>query len=156
VDAYWGSGSIAPLSLTSALDGGEWSDLRPGRLNPKKTASGTHWTGGWVGPRAVLDALVKRKITSPPRTPIQLLAQRYNDWAIMALVDNWALEKYKGSECVLQRHTVKIDFHKNQTIMIRSADVFPVWWPGNKNSPTVTHSCRKRRLKWVAPCLWGI
>jgi hypothetical protein len=27
---------------------------------------------------------------------------------------------------------------------------FPVWWPGNKNSPNVTHACRKRRLKWVA------
>jgi hypothetical protein len=27
---------------------------------------------------------------------------------------------------------------------------FPVWWPGNKNSPSVTHACRKRRLKWVA------
>jgi hypothetical protein len=32
---------------------------------------------------------------------------------------------------------------------------FPVWWPGNKNSPTVTHACRKRRLKWV-PGAWGI
>jgi hypothetical protein len=30
----------------------------------------------------------------------------------------------------------------------------PVWWPGLKNSPTVTHSCRKRRLKWV-PSVWG-
>jgi hypothetical protein len=26
----------------------------------------------------------------------------------------------------------------------------PVWWLGSKNSPTVTHACRKRRLKWVA------
>jgi hypothetical protein len=26
----------------------------------------------------------------------------------------------------------------------------PVWWLGNRNSPTVTHACRKRRLKWVA------
>jgi hypothetical protein len=26
----------------------------------------------------------------------------------------------------------------------------PVWWPGLKNSPTVTHACRKRRLKWVS------
>jgi hypothetical protein len=26
----------------------------------------------------------------------------------------------------------------------------PVWWPGNKNIPTVTQACRKRRLKWVA------
>jgi hypothetical protein len=40
-----------------------------------------------VGPRAVLDAVVKRKISSPrresnPRTPIvQLVAQRYTDWA---------------------------------------------------------------------------
>jgi hypothetical protein len=40
---------------------------------------------GWVGPRAVLDAVVKRKIPSlhresKPRTPIvQPLAQRYTD-----------------------------------------------------------------------------
>jgi hypothetical protein len=32
---------------------------------------------------------------------------------------------------------------------------FPVWWPGNKNSPTVTHACRKRRLKWVATLRLG-
>jgi hypothetical protein len=25
----------------------------------------------------------------------------------------------------------------------------PVWWPGLKNSPTVTHACSKRLLKWV-------
>jgi hypothetical protein len=43
-----------------------------------------------VGPRAVLDAVVKRKIPSPrresnPRTPIvQPAAQRYTDRAIMA------------------------------------------------------------------------
>ena len=24
----------------------------------------------------------------------------------------------------------------------------PVWWPGLKNSPTVAHACRKRRLRW--------
>jgi hypothetical protein len=40
-----------------------------------------------MGPRAVLDAVVKRKIPSPrresnPRTPIaQPVAQRYTDWA---------------------------------------------------------------------------
>jgi len=26
--------------------------------------SGTHWVGGWVGPRAGLDAVAKRKILS--------------------------------------------------------------------------------------------
>jgi hypothetical protein len=39
----------------------------PRPLYPRKRAPGTHWIGGWVGPRAVLDAVVKRKIpTSPP------------------------------------------------------------------------------------------
>jgi hypothetical protein len=31
------------------------------------TASRTHWIGGWVGPRAGLDAVVKRKFPSPCR-----------------------------------------------------------------------------------------
>jgi hypothetical protein len=45
----------------------------------------THWIGGWVGPRAVLDTVVKRKIPSlrresNPRTPVvQFVAQRYTD-----------------------------------------------------------------------------
>jgi hypothetical protein len=86
-----GNGGIAPLTLTSALDGGEWSASRPGRFTPKERASGTHWIGGWVGPRAVLDGVVKRKIPSTrresnPRTPIvQPVAQCYTDWAITAL-----------------------------------------------------------------------
>jgi hypothetical protein len=56
----------------------------PAALLPEK-ASGTHWIGGWVGPRAVLDTVVKRKIPSPrrewnPRTPIvQPVAQCYTD-----------------------------------------------------------------------------
>jgi hypothetical protein len=53
-------------SLTSALDGGEWSASRPDRFTPSERSPGTHWIGGWVGSRAVLDAVVKRKIPSPP------------------------------------------------------------------------------------------
>jgi hypothetical protein len=34
-------------------------------LYPKKRAPGTQWIGGWVGPRVVLDTVVKRKIPSP-------------------------------------------------------------------------------------------
>jgi hypothetical protein len=73
------------------LDGSEWSDSRPGRFTPKEGAPGTRWIGGWTGSKAVLDAVVKRKIPSPhwesnPRTPIiQPVAQRYTDWAITAL-----------------------------------------------------------------------
>jgi hypothetical protein len=37
---------------------------------------------------------------------------------------------------------------------IRLVHMLPVWWPGLYNSPTVTHACRKRRLKWV-PSAWG-
>jgi hypothetical protein len=78
-------------SLTSALDGGEWSASRPGRFTPRERAPGIHWIGGWVGPRAVLNTVLKRKIPSPRResnfrTPIvQPVAQRYTDWAITAL-----------------------------------------------------------------------
>jgi hypothetical protein len=44
--------------LNSALDGGEWSASRPGSFNLGKRASfGTHYMGGWVGPRAGLDAV---------------------------------------------------------------------------------------------------
>jgi hypothetical protein len=49
--------------LTSALDGGEWSASPPGpRFTPGERTPGTHWTGGWVGPRAVLDTEARGKI----------------------------------------------------------------------------------------------
>jgi hypothetical protein len=85
----WRYSSI--LSLTSTLHGGEWSASHPGLFTPRERAPGTHWIGDWVGHRAVLDAVVKRKIPSlhwesNPRTPIvRPVAQRYTDWAIMAL-----------------------------------------------------------------------
>jgi hypothetical protein len=67
-------------SLTFAKDGGEWSASHPSHFTSRERA---HWIGGWVGPRAILDAVVKRKIYSPcqesnPRTPIiQPIAQHY-------------------------------------------------------------------------------
>jgi hypothetical protein len=51
--------------LTSALDGSERSASRPGRFTARERAAVTHWIGGWVGPRAGLDTVVKRKIPSP-------------------------------------------------------------------------------------------
>jgi hypothetical protein len=52
--------------LTSALAGGEWSTSRPGRFTPGERAPCTHWIGGWVGPRADLDDVEKRKFLTPP------------------------------------------------------------------------------------------
>jgi hypothetical protein len=85
--------------LTSALDGDEWSASHPGRaLPPGKgppvptrthpyppVPTRTHCTGGWVGPRAGLDAEARRKIISAPvgdRTPVvQSVDRHYAAWA---------------------------------------------------------------------------
>jgi hypothetical protein len=50
---------MVPPFLTSALDD-EWSGSSPGRFTPEEKAPGTHWIGGWMGPRASLDAVEYR------------------------------------------------------------------------------------------------
>jgi hypothetical protein len=86
-----GSGGIAPCILDL---GTRWRwvvSFTPRSLYPQGKSLWCPLDRGWVGPRAVLDAVVKRKIPSPrqesnPRTPIvQPVAQRYTDWAITAL-----------------------------------------------------------------------
>jgi hypothetical protein len=81
---YWGvEVYIHPFSDLGTRWG--WSVSRPGRFTPRERDPGTHWVGGWVGPRAVLDTVVKRKISTPhresnPKIPIvQPAAQRYTD-----------------------------------------------------------------------------
>jgi hypothetical protein len=64
--AYWGSAGIAPQIFDLALDGDEWSASRHCRSTPRERALGIQWIGGWADPRAVLDAVVKSKIPSPP------------------------------------------------------------------------------------------
>jgi hypothetical protein len=39
----------------------------PAALPPLRIATGTPWIGGWVGPRAGLDAMAKRKFLCPCR-----------------------------------------------------------------------------------------
>jgi len=95
-----GNGGITSCILTSALDGGEWSASLSSLFIPKETAPGTHWVGGWVGSRAVLDVVVKREIHRPswesnPRIPIvQPITQCYTDWAITALVPSKGKSKF--------------------------------------------------------------
>jgi hypothetical protein len=60
--AYWGVEVYPHAFFTLALDGGEWSASRFGRFTSRERAPGTHWIGSWVGSRAGLDAVVKRKI----------------------------------------------------------------------------------------------
>jgi hypothetical protein len=74
---------------------------------PRERAPGIHWIGGWVGPRDVLDAVVKRKIPNPlresnRRTPIvQPVAQRYTDWATTAPPNKRAVSNIRGLTLLL-------------------------------------------------------
>jgi hypothetical protein len=63
------------IFLTSALVGGEWSASRPGRFTPGERAPGTHWIGGWVGPRAGLDDVEKRKFLTLPGLELRPLGR---------------------------------------------------------------------------------
>jgi hypothetical protein len=83
--AYLGKGGKAPRILDL---GSRWRGVvsfTPLPLYPQGKSFCYHWIGGWAGPRAVLEAVVKRKIPRPrresnPRTLIvQPVAQRYTD-----------------------------------------------------------------------------
>jgi hypothetical protein len=82
---YRGSTDIAPRILDLDTRGGDWSASLSVCFTPSERAPGIHWIRGWLDPRAILGAVVKRKIPSPrresnTRTPIvQPIAERYTD-----------------------------------------------------------------------------
>jgi hypothetical protein len=84
--AYGGVDAKIHIFLTSALDGGDLSDSRPGRFSAGERAPGTHWIGGWVDPRAGLNDVEKRKfwpcryLNSDPSL-VQPVASRYTNYA---------------------------------------------------------------------------
>jgi len=51
--------------MISALSEGEWSASDPGCFTTRERAPGTHWIGGCLWHRSILDTLVKRKIPNP-------------------------------------------------------------------------------------------
>jgi hypothetical protein len=69
METYGGADLQIRVFLTSALVGGEWSASRPGRFTP-----GTHWIGGWVGPRTGLD-VERRKILLLPGIELRPLGR---------------------------------------------------------------------------------
>jgi hypothetical protein len=52
------------VTLTSATEGVSGQRHAPAALYSREKTPGTHWTGGWVGPRAGLDTEVRGKILS--------------------------------------------------------------------------------------------
>jgi hypothetical protein len=70
--------------LTSALVGGGWSVTRPDRFTARERGPGTHWTGGWVGPRNGLDDVERRQISLLPGlelrpSAVQPVAREYTE-----------------------------------------------------------------------------
>jgi hypothetical protein len=71
--------------MTSELDGVSGQRHAPAALYPRERNPGTHCTGGWVGPRAVVDTEFRGKIPSllpgiEPRSPrFQSVARHYTD-----------------------------------------------------------------------------
>jgi hypothetical protein len=162
---YWGSGCIAPRILEH---GTRWRwvvsfTLRP--LCPKERTPGTHWIGGWVGSRTVLETVVKRKFPSPlreskTRTPIvQPVAQRYIDWAITALT--WKEVKV----VTLLKPRMDPKFPQN----LRPISLLPTTGKLSekviqKNSPNATRWIRPTKCNsiWLSctlqhdTCVWGL
>jgi hypothetical protein len=82
--AYGGLDVEIHIFLSSALVGGEWSPSHPGRFTPEERASDIHWIRRWVGPRAGLDDVKKRKFLTLPILELRPLGRRYTDCAIPA------------------------------------------------------------------------
>jgi hypothetical protein len=74
-----GSGDVAPLFLTSALERSVWADPFPCPFTHKETGPGTHCIGEWVDRRASLNIMENRKISccywesNPNSSVIQLV-----------------------------------------------------------------------------------
>jgi hypothetical protein len=126
-----GSGGIAPRIFNF---GTRWRcvvSFTPGRFTPRESDPGTHRIGGWVGPRAVLNAVVKRKIPSPhresnPRTPIiQPVTQCYTDWARL-------------SKCFCTLKNNEYPIHGNCCVIFK----YPVW---------INSSKTKIEMPWPTP-----
>jgi hypothetical protein len=78
-DVWW-SGIIVPRVLNLGTRR-EWSASRAGRFTVEYRATGTHWIGGWVGPRAGLDAVQEAglPVCAWTRTPVvQTIASYYS------------------------------------------------------------------------------
>jgi hypothetical protein len=90
----------------SILDGGEWSALRPGRFTSGERVHSTHWIGSWMGLGTGLDAVEKRKLSSPCResNSNSPLVSRYPDWVIPASV--WYTLRHKLILLLIQRHWI--------------------------------------------------
>jgi len=83
------------LLITSALDGGEWSVSHPSCFLTGKNPS-ANWKGGWVGPRACLDNIEKRKILTLSEVEPRIIQP-------VALSLNWLLNLSSTKQQLLDK-----------------------------------------------------
>jgi hypothetical protein len=62
------------------LGTGWWSASRLCHFTLGETDPSTHWIGGWVGPRAGLDAVKNREILLPPQAKISQTYKTSNNY----------------------------------------------------------------------------
>jgi hypothetical protein len=80
---------------------------------PAALAPDAHWIGGWVGPRAGLETVVKRKIPSPYRNPSGARSPAIYHWAIPA-------------------PSVTIDKMYNPTVTAEISIIATDWWEDDR------------------------
>jgi hypothetical protein len=91
--------------LALALIGGEWPVSCSGHFTPEERAPGTHWIGGWVGPRTSLDDMERSYWVSDIRQVeihiAEPLVPEHNPFEVEIVIAK--LEKYKlpGSDQIL-------------------------------------------------------
>jgi hypothetical protein len=97
--AYEGMEVESHIFLTSALVGSEWSVSRPGRFPIGEIVLGTHWIGAWMGPRAGLGDVEKRKFLNLPGLELRPLGRTGRSQSLYRLSYPGFFTESKATNC---------------------------------------------------------
>jgi hypothetical protein len=98
MQTYWGIGDKLQAFFDLGTRWGWVVSFTPRLFYPRERAPGTHWIGGWVGPRAGPDMVLKWKTPSPcresdPNHPIvQPVDSRYG----FEVISTWMWNLWQG------------------------------------------------------------
>jgi hypothetical protein len=147
--------------LTSAQAVGEWSASRPGRFTVGERAPGTHWIGGWVGPRTSLDDVVSRKFLTLPGLELrhfgrQLHRLRYPGCSTLVVYSQLCWLTYLRSWALLEKPPIVQplknlpEFYGTRrfiTVFTRALQWFLSWARSIQSTPS--HPIHVRGFLWI-------